>query len=111
MELARSCAQYENRWFVRTTAAECDRLGQEIAFKASAGEERTSVLIPCGGLSVLDVPGGPFRQPDANKVLFQSLRNWIIPTVSVHETPLSLADPAIADVIVESFCARFRPDR
>lgn len=104
----RDCVEFENRRYIRTMPAECDRLGQEIAFKASVAEETTSVLIPLGGLSGLDVLGGPTWLPDSNRALFQSLKNWNSPRVTVDESPLSIADPAMGNRIVECFL-RFAP--
>jgi uncharacterized protein (UPF0261 family) len=104
----RPVLEFESRRFLRTTRTECDRLGQEIAFKASVAEETTVVMIPRGGLSVLDGPGGPLWLPEANQALFQSLRNWISPRVVMHESPLSIAEPEIAAWIVENFL-RFAP--
>src|SRR5438045_2863028 len=65
----------------RTRPDQADRLGQQIAFKASAARGPTAVLLPRGGLSALDVPGGPFWLPEADAALFESLRHWAGPQV------------------------------
>lgn len=67
------------------TPEEFDRLGQEIANKASAARGPTTILIPLRGVS---------------PVLVQSLRNWISPAVRVRELELHLNDPEFAAAAV-----------
>jgi uncharacterized protein (UPF0261 family) len=82
---------------MRTTPAENDRLGQEIAQKASAARGPTAVLVPLRGISAIDREGGPFWWPEADAALFQSLRNWIGPQVRLIELDLHINDAAFAD--------------
>ncbi len=82
---------------MRTTPAENDRLGQEIAQKASAARGPTAILVPLRGVSAIDREGGPFWWPEADAALFQSLRNWIGPQVRLIELDLHINDPAFAD--------------
>jgi uncharacterized protein (UPF0261 family) len=71
----------------RLTAEEYDRLGQEIANKASAARGPTTILVP-----LRSVPA----------VLVQSLRNWLSPAVRVRELELHTNDPAFAVAAVEA---------
>jgi uncharacterized protein (UPF0261 family) len=87
--------------YARTTPEQNDRLGQEIAHKASAARGPTVVLVPRRGLSVLDAEGGPFWWPEADAALAQSLRNWISPHVRLRELDLHINDPAFAAAAVE----------
>jgi uncharacterized protein (UPF0261 family) len=82
---------------MRTTPEENDRLGKEIAEKASASSGPTCVLIPLGGVSAIDSEGKPFWWPEADAALFQSLRNWISPQVELIELDLHINDPGFAD--------------
>src|SRR5207244_6863986 len=50
---------------MRTTPEENDRLGKEIAEKASAARGPTCVLIPRRGVSAIDAEGKPFWWPEA----------------------------------------------
>ena len=68
-----------NVTLMRTTPAENDRLGKEIAEKASAAQGPTAILLPLKGISAIDCEGGPFWWPEADRALFQSIRNWIGP--------------------------------
>jgi uncharacterized protein (UPF0261 family) len=67
-------------------------LGKEIAHKASAARGPTLVLVPLGGFSKWDREGGPFWEPEANRTLGQSLRNWMSPHVELRERQGHLAD-------------------
>ncbi len=82
---------------MRTTPEENDRLGKEIAHKASAARGPTAVLVPLRGVSALDREGGPFWQPEADAALFQSLRNWMSADVEFVELDLHMNDPAFAE--------------
>jgi len=81
---------------MRTTPEENDRLGREIAEKASAARGPTAVLVPRRGVSAIDADGQPFWWPDADAALFQSLRQWMSPHVELVELDLHLNDPAFA---------------
>jgi uncharacterized protein (UPF0261 family) len=85
----------------RTTPEENDRLGREIAHKASAARGPTAILVPRRGLSALDIEGGPFWWPQADAAPVQSLFNWISPHVPVRELDLHVNDPAFATAAVE----------
>ncbi len=82
---------------MRTTPEENDRLGREIAEKASAARGPTALLVPLRGVSAIDKEGQPFWWPEADAALFQSLRNWIAPQVELIELELHINDPAFAE--------------
>lgn len=81
---------------MRTTPEENDRLGKEIAHKASASRGPTAVYVPRRGVSALDREGGPFWWPEADAALFDSLRLWMSPHVKLVELDLHVNDPAFA---------------
>ncbi len=104
-------ARFEGRRFyqhnpnvtlMRTTPEENDRLGKEIAQKASAARGPTAILVPLRGVSAIDCEGGPFWWPDADRALFQSLRNWLSPQVLLIELDLHINDPAFARAAAET---------
>jgi uncharacterized protein (UPF0261 family) len=82
---------------MRTTPEENDLLGKEIAQKASAARGPTVVLVPLRGVSAIDREGQPFWWPEADRALFQSLRNWMSPAVQLVELDLHINDPAFAE--------------
>jgi uncharacterized protein (UPF0261 family) len=87
---------------MRTTPEENDRLGKEIAEKASAARGPTAILVPLQGVSAIDKEGGPFWWPEADAALFQSIRNWVAPSVQVIELDLHVNDPAFARTAAET---------
>jgi uncharacterized protein (UPF0261 family) len=87
---------------MRTTPEENDRLGKEIAQKASAARGPTAILVPLGGVSAIDRPGQPFWWPEADQALFQSLRNWMSPRVQLLELDLHINDPEFAAAAVST---------
>jgi uncharacterized protein (UPF0261 family) len=82
---------------MRTTPEENDRLGKEIAHKASAARGPTAVIVPLRGVSALDREGGPFWDPAADAALFQTLRLWMSPNVELIELDQHINDPAFAE--------------
>ncbi|HKB37484.1 MAG TPA: Tm-1-like ATP-binding domain-containing protein, partial [Gemmataceae bacterium] len=87
---------------MRTTPEENDKLGKEIAEKASAARGPTAVLVPLRGVSAIDKEGGPFWWPEADAALLQSIRNWISPSVELIELDLHINDPAFAEVAAQT---------
>jgi len=90
---------------MRTTPEENDKLGKEIAEKASAARGPTAILLPLRGVSAIDREGGPFWWPEADQALFQSIRNWVGPGVQLIELDRHINDPefaqAAADTLLE----------
>jgi uncharacterized protein (UPF0261 family) len=81
---------------MRTTPEEMDKLGHEIAQKASAAAGPTAVMLPLRGVSAIDAVGKSFWWPEADAALFQSVRNWIAPGVELVELDMHINDPAFA---------------
>jgi uncharacterized protein (UPF0261 family) len=82
---------------MRTTPEENDKLGKEIAEKASAARGPTAVLVPRRGVSAIDRAGQPFWWPEADAALFDSIRHWIGPQVKLIELDLHINDAEFAD--------------
>ena len=59
---------------MRTTKEECAELGRIIGRKLAAAASPTVVFVPLGGVSMIDVPGQPFHDPDADAALVQALK-------------------------------------
>jgi uncharacterized protein (UPF0261 family) len=93
---------------MRTTPEENDSLGKEIAEKASAAQGPTAVLVPLRGVSAIDAEGKPFWWPEADAALFQSLRNWMSPSVELIELGLHINDPAFAEIASSKLLAMVR---
>jgi uncharacterized protein (UPF0261 family) len=91
-----------NVTLMRTTPAENDKLGKEIAEKASAATGPTAILLPLKGVSAIDREGQPFWWPEADRALFQSVRNWVGPQVRVIELDLHINDKEFSRVAAET---------
>jgi len=94
---------------MRTTPEENDRLGKEIAQKASAARGPTAVLVPLRGVSAIDKEGQPFWWPEADRALFQSLRNWMSPDVPLIEVDTHINDPEFAELAARTLLDLMSP--
>ena len=87
---------------MRTTPEENAELGRRIAAKLNAAGSPTVLFIPLGGVSAIDVEGQPFRDPAADKALFDALRAAIDPErVEVHEREEDINDPRFAHAMAD----------
>lgn len=92
---------------MRTTAEENRLFARWIAAKLNRAEAPFTILIPEGGVSVLDAPGQPFFDPKADAALFDELESTIEPRAgrSIRRLPMNINDPAFARALVESYLA------
>jgi uncharacterized protein (UPF0261 family) len=93
---------------MRTTPEENDRLGKEIAHKASAAKGPTAVLMPLKGVSAIDAEGKPFWWPEADRALFDSMRLWMSPHVRLVEADLHINDPQFAQLAASTLLQMVR---
>ena len=94
-----------NVTLMRTTAEEATRIGRFIVDKLNRMTGPVRFLIPEGGLSGLDRPGGPFWDPAANRALFDVIATSFRAgtTRKLLRLPHHINDPAFADALVASF--------
>jgi uncharacterized protein (UPF0261 family) len=96
-----------NVTLMRTTPEENAAMGRWIGEKLNNCRGEVRFLIPEGGVSAIDVPGGPFHDPEADKALFDAL------TATVEQTdkrrlirvPCNVNDPAFAEALATEFRA------
>jgi uncharacterized protein (UPF0261 family) len=81
---------------MRTTREECAELGRIIGRKLAAAESPTAVFVPRGGVSMIDVPGQPFHDADADAALVAALEDALDGRVELHERDEDVNDPAFA---------------
>jgi uncharacterized protein (UPF0261 family) len=94
-----------NVTLMRTTPEENRELGRIIASKLNAGRGKTCVLLPLGGLSMLDSPGGPFWWPEADEALFRSLKEHLKKDIDIVEIDRNINDGVFADACAERLLA------
>lgn len=90
---------------MRTTADENRRFARWIANKLNRSMAPLLLLIPELGVSMLDAPGQPFHDPEADAALFTELEAAIVqtPQRQVRRLPYHINDPAFATALVEAY--------
>jgi uncharacterized protein (UPF0261 family)/ABC-type branched-subunit amino acid transport system ATPase component len=94
-----------NVTLMRTTPDEATRIGRFIVDKLNRMEGPVRFLIPEGGVSGLDRPGGPFWDPAANRALFDALASGFRAGTNrtLLRLPHHINDQAFADALVATF--------
>ena len=87
---------------MRTTRDENARVGAWIAGRLNRCEGEVRFLIPEGGVSLLDAPGQPFHDPEADAALFAALERDLDETPSrrLVRVPHAINDPGFAQAAV-----------
>jgi uncharacterized protein (UPF0261 family) len=93
-----------NVTLLRTNREENVRIGELLAETANSCAGPVVVLIPLGGVSMLDSPGGAFWNPEAGRACFDALRRGLRPGIRTIEMDSNINDPAFADRAVEELC-------
>jgi uncharacterized protein (UPF0261 family) len=82
---------------MRTNIEENRRIGAMIAETANRCAGPAIVLLPLRGVSMLDSPGGPFWDPDADQACYDSIRSGLKQGISVIQIDANINDPIFAD--------------
>ena len=87
---------------MRTTAEENAAIGRWLGERLNACEGPVRFLLPEGGVSLIDAPGQPFHDPEADAALFAAIEATVRPTERrrVDRLPLAINDPAFAAALV-----------
>ncbi len=90
---------------MRTTPDECRAIGEFIATKLNAMRGPLRFLIPEGGVSAIDRQGQPFHDPEADRVLFDSIAQHFRPGTDrkLIRLPHHINDEAFADALVAAW--------
>lgn len=96
-----------NVTLMRTTAEECEKIGEWIGGRLSLCDGPVRFLIPEKGVSALDIEGGAFFDPEADAALFAAIERTIKPseTRRIVRLPLHINDPEFAEAAVAAFHA------
>ncbi|KAJ5490224.1 Uncharacterized protein family UPF0261 [Penicillium expansum] len=93
---------------MRTTKKECVDIGKFIAANLSRESRdkgqlsRTKVILPVGGVSMLDVPGQAFQDPEADEVLFSTLERELEGSgISIVRDSRDINDPSFAVAVAD----------
>jgi uncharacterized protein (UPF0261 family) len=87
---------------MRTTPEETAELGRRIARKLAAATGPTALFVPLDGVSMIDAPGQPFHDAEADAGLFEALREGLEgSTVELVEIACNINDPEFAAAMVD----------
>lgn len=94
-----------NVTLMRTTRDENRAAGEWIGRRLNQMEGPALFLLPEGGVSALDRPGGPFHDPEADEALFEAIEKTVRPTSRrrVQRVRANINDAAFVDAAVEAF--------
>lgn len=90
---------------MRTTADENARMGRWIGEKLNHCSGPVRFLLPEKGVSMIDAPGQPFYDPDADAVLFEAIEESMYQTDmrKVIRLPYHINDPEFAQALFQNF--------
>ena len=95
---------------VRTSAEECDQLGQEVAQKVCAAHGPTLVILPTRGFGRLSRPDGLLADADADEAFRASFRNWAY-GVGVIEVDANATDAVVEELALAELLKQDRGSR
>ena len=86
---------------LRTNVEENERIGAIIAAAANASAAPVTILLPLGGVSMLDSEGGVFWDPEADSACYEAIKDNLKPGIDVLELGHNINDPPFADRAAE----------
>jgi uncharacterized protein (UPF0261 family) len=90
---------------MRTTAEENQQIGRWIGERLNQMTGAVRFFLPEGGVSLIDRPGQPFHDPEADAALFAALEATVAQNDRrrLIRLPHDINDPAFAAVVVDAF--------
>ena len=88
---------------VRATHEEMVQLGHIFAEKLNAAKGPTVVAVPTEGLSIPNVPDGPFWNPEADAAFLETLQKELRDDVPVHTFPRHVNEPEFGVEVANLF--------
>jgi uncharacterized protein (UPF0261 family) len=90
---------------LRTNVDENRRIGEMIAAAVNAATAAVAVVVPLGGVSMLDSDGERFWDPAADRACFEAIRSNLREGIPLLEDEHNINDPAfsgrVADLLLE----------
>jgi len=96
-----------NVTLMRTTRDENRAFGEWIGARLNRMAGPVRFLLPEGGISLLDAPGQPFHDPEADAALFEAIEKTVRPSPSrrIERVAGNINDPVFVDAVITSFRA------
>jgi uncharacterized protein (UPF0261 family) len=88
---------------VRASHQEMIELGHIFARKLNASKGSVEIVVPTEGLSIPNVPGGVFWNPEADADFLRTLKSNIRSDIPVHTFEQHINDPAFGRKVAEVF--------
>ena len=90
---------------MRTTREENRAAGQWIGERLNRMEGQVRFLLPEGGVPLLDAPGKPFHDPEADAALFETIENTVHQTArrKIERVRANINDAAFAEAAASAF--------
>ncbi len=96
---------------LRTNEEENRQMGAMLAAAANAGQAgKVSVLIPLGGVSMLDSEGDRFWDPGADQACYDALKNDLHADIPLIEMDANINDPEFAERAVSLLLEMLREE-
>jgi uncharacterized protein (UPF0261 family) len=94
-----------NVTLMRTTRDENRQFGQWIGERLNLMEGPVHFLLPEGGVSLLDAPGKPFHDPEADAALFEAIERSVRQTARrrIERVRGNINDPQFVDAAIAAF--------
>jgi uncharacterized protein (UPF0261 family) len=90
---------------MRTTRDENRAMGQWIGERLNLMEGQVRFLLPEGGVSMIDAPGKPFHDPEADNALFEAVEKTVRQTASrrIERVDANINDPVFVNAALAAF--------
>jgi uncharacterized protein (UPF0261 family) len=93
---------------MRTNIEENLKIGEMLAATANLAKGPVAVLVPLRGVSMLDSPGGPFWDPEADCSCFEAIKRNLRGDILFEEVDANINDPQFADRAIEILLGMIR---
>lgn len=93
---------------IRTNREEMEIIGRVMAEKLNKAVGSLVVIAPLRGMSMYNIKGGAFYDPEADKAFLKSLRTNLDPSMEVVEVDAHINDPIFADTCVSKLIDMLR---
>ncbi len=94
---------------MRTTPAECHKLGAILAAKVNAYQGPVSVLLPLRAVSIISAKGQPFHDPKADAALFDAIRADLDKRIRLIEMDVLINEPVFAEACAKELLSLMQP--
>jgi uncharacterized protein (UPF0261 family) len=93
---------------VKASNDEMAAVGRLMAEKLNKAMGPTAVVIPMGGFSEREKPGGPFHSPEGREYFARALRDHLDPKVQVISLDMHINDRSFSEEVVKIFGAMMK---